>query len=67
MRAAGPERRRAAGRGPTVVVQVVIDGARSERWRRATDAADHGLADWITDVVDRETAAVLAGVTAPGG
>lgn len=44
--------RRAASRGPAVVVRVEVPSESAERWREAAAAAERELRDWLRMVAD---------------
>src|SRR5215216_3110150 len=50
--------RDAASRSP-IVVRLVVDLQREQHWREAAVENDQELDRWITDVLDREAAAIL--------
>ena len=50
--------RHAPSRSP-IVVRLVVDLQREQHWREAAVENDQELDRWITDVLDREAAAIL--------
>jgi hypothetical protein len=50
--------RQASSRSP-VVVRLVVDLQREQHWRDAAQESDQELDGWITEVLDREAAAIL--------
>jgi hypothetical protein len=42
-----------------IVVRLVVDLQREQHWREAAVENDQELDRWITDVLDREAAAIL--------
>jgi hypothetical protein len=51
-------KRPASSRSP-IVVRLVVDLQREQQWRYAAQERDQELDGWITDVLDREAAAIL--------
>jgi len=52
-------RERPESRRPPIVVRLVVDLKRQQQWRDAAQENDQELDGWITEVLDREAAAIL--------